>query len=51
MQLIRVDAEGITVTLVHEPIVPVFGKEMWPGSTEICQAPWPEISGVSLAVT
>jgi hypothetical protein len=46
-----VTGEGITVTLVTEPLVSVFGKEMRPGFTTVFALPWEEISDVSLAAT
>ncbi|BCB75226.1 hypothetical protein GCM10022251_34170 [Phytohabitans flavus] len=51
MQRIEVTGEGITVTLVTEPLVSMYGKEMRPGATSVYALPWDEISGVSLSVT
>ena len=50
MQRIEVTGEGITVTLVTEPLISVYGKEMRPGVTAVYPLPWDEISGVWLSV-
>jgi len=46
-----VTGEGITVTLVTEPLVSMYGKEMRPGGTSVYGLPWDEISVVALAAT
>jgi hypothetical protein len=51
VQRIEVTGEGITVTLVTEPLVSVYGKEMRPGATSVYALPWDEISGASLSAT
>jgi hypothetical protein len=51
VQRIEVTDEGITVTLVAEPLLSVFGKEMRPGSTTVSALLWEEISDVSLSAT
>jgi hypothetical protein len=51
MQRIEVTDKGITVTLVTEPLVSMYGKEMRPGSTHVYALPWDEISEVALFAT
>jgi hypothetical protein len=48
---IEVTADGITVTLVTEPLVSMYGKEMRPGAISVCPLPWDEISYVWLSAT
>jgi len=42
-----VTGEGITVTLVTEPLLSMYGKEIRPGATSVYVLPWDEVSGVS----
>ncbi|GAA0247593.1 hypothetical protein [Cryptosporangium japonicum] len=49
MQRIEVTDEGVTVTVVTEPLVSVFGKEMRPASTRVSTVPWAEIDDISLS--
>jgi hypothetical protein len=51
VQRIEVTGDGVAVTYVTEPLVSAYGKEMRPGSTDLYELPWDELSGVSLAVT
>jgi hypothetical protein len=51
VQRIEVTGEGITVTLVTEPLVSMYGREMRPGATSVYALPWDEITSVSLSAT
>ncbi|WP_238017276.1 hypothetical protein KZZ52_25455 [Dactylosporangium sp. AC04546] len=48
MQRIEVSAGGITVTLVTEPLVSMYGTVMRPGATSVSELPWDEVAGVAL---
>ncbi|MFI5841528.1 hypothetical protein ACIA8K_17660 [Catenuloplanes sp. NPDC051500] len=49
MQQIEVSGDGITVTLVTEPLLSAFGTEMRPGRTDVYTLPWSEISHIDLS--
>ena len=48
---VEVGDAGITVTTTTEPFRSMYGREMRPGTTDVWDVPWDEITSVSISAT